>query len=129
MTMPGIPAEAVEAAVEWLRKCGLPFDDFGHQLLARRALAAALPHLHERWLAEAEGALREDRLAEVVALATAEHHLANLTAMGDDGCVCGQWGDGKDGPGWDDHMADVSLATAADYLRDVLGAGAGGEGE
>lgn len=64
-------------------------------------------------------------LRDQIAEATREHWIE------DDACVCGQWADGKDGPDWDEHMADVALPiveprlTAAtelvDQLTDLLG--------
>jgi hypothetical protein len=100
MTVPDIPAEAVEAAQDavaasefedWLpRDSGRP--------VVELILAAALPHLRERWLAEVEGALRD--------------HQAFIKWIG----PRRPWG-------WETMHLDIS----ADYLRDVLGAGAGGE--
>jgi hypothetical protein len=57
-----------------------------------------------------------DETAELVALATGAHHLdPNWTdADGHSRCVCGGWVDGEMNPGWDDHMAEVSLTALAD---------------
>jgi hypothetical protein len=63
------------------------------------ALAAALSHLRARWLAEVEGALR------------------------DDGAFYRWWVSTNPNRSMDPHMVPL----AADYLRYVLGAGAGGE--
>jgi hypothetical protein len=103
--MPDIPAEAVMASrvaadaatLQRHTGGGYPTADY---FVIDAALAAALPHLHERWLAEVEGALRDDE-AYTVWLTPERMH-----AAGSDGL----------------------LAHIADYLRDVLGAGAGGEG-
>lgn len=55
--------------------------------------------------------------AELVAEATEKHHLVNgqTDAMGNSPCVCGQWWDAAgDNPGWDQHMAEVTLTALAD---------------
>lgn len=109
--MPDIPAEAVEAVID-ARAHRWGYDEMDPDGLTRwkreqaedpnlpADLAAALPHLHERWLAEVEGALRE--------------------AL-------------EDGPAWRaylrSHPRRPFSNQFADYMRDVLGAGAGGEGE
>jgi len=92
----GIPAEAVEAAEKalWVKMIVDGPPSIGLDVSA--ALAAALPHLRERWLAEVEGALQD-----------MPRYLAWLRAKG---------------------IWDADSADAADYLRDVLGAGAAGEG-
>lgn len=107
----------------WVRICTLcqhiDWDGLQEQADALRAQV----------LAEVQGALRDDRLAEVVAMATGTHHIDRLLPKDADGgerCVCGVGVSLADGPDWDDHMAAMSLAATADYLRDTL-AGDGGE--
>ena len=59
-------------------------------------------------------------LRQRVASATAAHHIdPNRTdADGHSFCVCGEWADGEMEPGWDDHMADISAAEVAAWLRE-----------
>jgi hypothetical protein len=105
MTMPDIPAEVVEAAARAMYADDDRFDEIGdgweritdgyreqYRRSAFAVLAAALPHLRERWLAEVEGAL-----------------LGALRRM-------------PQGVLFTPHQIGI-------VLRDVLGAGAGGEGQ
>jgi hypothetical protein len=109
-----IPAEAVEAAAqEWYAiDAGENFDEMPSRLdeadpttqtayryATSEILAAALPHLRAQWLAEVQAALRDD---EGFAWWAHEHD--------------------------SDEALYVDLEPAIDYLGDVLGAGAGGEG-
>lgn len=52
---------------------------------------------------------------ELVTTATEQHYLDGdrTDAMGNNQCACGEWAEGFDGPGWDEHMAEVSLAVLA----------------
>lgn len=54
----------------------------------------------------------DPRAVEIIATATAQHHLDPDWSDADrhDRCVCGGWAEGEMEPGWDDHMADVSVA-------------------
>ena len=78
---------------------------------------------------EAIAALRSDELADRIAEATAEHHIATgrPDADGNDPCVCGQWWDSEHCEGWDEHMAAVSLAAAISWLESRLSAATPGE--
>jgi hypothetical protein len=112
--MPDIPAEAVARRFHEAYERLAP--DFGYRTREasakpwnevpeqNRALMIAvcaelLPHLRAQWLAEVEGALRDNERVTMWLL----HAPVN------------------------DHLTECEAA--ADYLRDVLGAGAGGEGE
>jgi hypothetical protein len=106
-----IPAEAVEAVLDD-RSRRWEYDKTLDPALARdyrkaqvpyvlTDLAAALPHLHERWLAEVEGALRDHN-----------GYWRWLQGRGTEFTEAGP----------------IALTGVATYLRDVLGAGAGGEG-
>lgn len=58
-----------------------------------------------------------DETEQLVAEATEKHHLVNgqTDAMGNSPCVCGKWWDAAgDNPGWDQHMAEVTLTALAD---------------
>lgn len=67
----------------------------------------------------------EDDVA-LVAAATELHYIVagRTDAMGNSPCVCDQWWDAAgDNPGWDQHMAEVTLAALANAgrLRNGLG--------
>jgi len=91
-----IPAEAVEAGGEALSNMppGRPYSD---RDAARVVLAAALPHIRARVLAEVDAALRDD----------AEYRAwwgVNTLAV-------------------EAYVLDIDRRALASYLRDVLGAG------
>lgn len=151
MVSPTSVEAAVNAAAELM-------PNGGWNAVTHAVLAAAMPHLRAQWeakadgeyrralrawvdagmptpattraqvLAEVDAALRDDRMAEVVALATGKHHIVvgEKDADGNSPCCCGRWWANGDDPGWDDHMADVSLAAISDQLCDTL-AGDGGD--
>lgn len=52
---------------------------------------------------------------ELVTKATEAHHIVftQTDANGNNPCVCGNWWDGADGPGWDEHMAEAALSALA----------------
>lgn len=60
-----------------------------------------------KWTAETE---------ELVANATAAHWIVHgrTDADGNNPCVCDRWWDSEHGPGWDEHMAEVTLTALAD---------------
>jgi hypothetical protein len=100
--MPDVPAEAVEAARDVARFARLSegsMSGVSDRTLVD-LLAAALPHLRERWLAEVEGALRND--------------------VRFDDWFQADW----QRRGW---FGAHARGMVADYLRAALGAGAGGE--
>jgi hypothetical protein len=101
MITPDIPAEAVEAGERALAfQSYVQLDDFTKERLVFTVLAAALPHLRERWLAEVEGALRDDGRFDDWFQADWQQR------------------------GW---FGAHARGMVADYLRAALGAGAGGE--
>ena len=71
-----------------------------------------------------------DDLRHRIAEATRAHYLDGTDWEGNDTCVCGGFGDGKDTADWDAHLADAVMAvrddelwmerTAADCLADLL---------
>jgi len=100
VTTPDIPAEAVEAVRDVARSARL--SEGSTSGISDRTLidmlAAALPHLHERWLAEVEGALRKeaDRVQTELRPFQLQRDKADEWALG--------------------------IRHAANHLRDVLGA-------
>ena len=110
--MPDFPAEAVDAVIEdRARRWGYAEMNPDALALWKRGqaedpnlhadLAAALPHLRARWLAEVQGALDFNEFLRW------------------------HWENRND----NDYLDPQQFAWVADYLRDVLGAGAGGEDE
>jgi hypothetical protein len=117
MTMPDIPAEAVEAAVSKQREvCWL--GDPSEREAMRAALAAALPHLRERWLAEVAPdihRLGQDVANDVTELAYRRGWQAFGAAMEKV----------LPGLGWAADTVEpvILLREALAVVRDVLGAG------
>ncbi len=52
---------------------------------------------------------------ELIATATEQHSIEHrrMNADGNSPCTCDQWWDAADGPGWDEHMAEVALTALA----------------
>ncbi len=86
----------------------------------------ALPgHVGDRPAHRAEHAVTPgDDLRVRLAEATAAHYLEPDSADADGlyQCVCELWGESEDGPGWDDHMAEVSALVFAALLRERVAA-------
>jgi hypothetical protein len=106
VTMPDIPAEAVEAAAQAYAVRTTGFYAFSGEMWreeyrehATHVLAAALPHLRERWLAEVLAALGDQERIRLALL---------------------------DSTDWINRQY---VGFAPYYLRDVLGAGVGAGGE